>query len=43
MDKAAVASYPPPDLTIERIGDLVNYDLEELAGGSGEMKRSGTA
>ncbi|MBZ5599647.1 MAG: HAD family hydrolase [Acidobacteriia bacterium] len=43
MDKATVASYPPPDLTIERIGDLVNYDLGALAGQSGEMKRSGTA
>ncbi|HVO80121.1 MAG TPA: HAD family hydrolase [Terriglobales bacterium] len=43
LDKAAVASYPPPDLTIERIGDLVNYDLGELVGSSGDMKRSGTA
>ncbi len=25
-----VATYPPPDLTIERIGDLLNYDLPAL-------------
>ena len=27
-----VASYPPPDLTVERIGDLVGYDLPALLG-----------
>jgi FMN phosphatase YigB (HAD superfamily) len=27
---ADVASYPPPDITIERIGDLVDYDLPTL-------------
>jgi hypothetical protein len=46
MDKAALASYPPADLTIERIGELANRDLGSLAGASGaasEMKRSGTA
>ncbi|MEP6653135.1 MAG: HAD family hydrolase [Myxococcales bacterium] len=33
---ADVASYPTPDLTIERIGDLVDYDLSALLGvGSG--------
>jgi FMN phosphatase YigB (HAD superfamily) len=41
LDKAGVASYPAPDLTIERIGDLVNHDLGALAG-MVEMKRSGT-
>jgi hypothetical protein len=25
-----VATYPPPDVTIERIGDLLNYDLPAL-------------
>jgi FMN phosphatase YigB (HAD superfamily) len=27
---ADAASYPPPDITIERIGDLVDYDLPTL-------------
>jgi FMN phosphatase YigB (HAD superfamily) len=27
-----VATYPPPDVTIERIGDLVNHDLAALLG-----------
>jgi hypothetical protein len=27
-----VAGFPPPDLTIERIGELVNYDLGALVG-----------
>ena len=31
-DPQATATYPPPDLTIERIGDLVNYDLPALLG-----------
>ena len=30
-----VAAYPPPDITIERIGDLVRYDLPALLGGKG--------
>jgi hypothetical protein len=25
-----VAAYPPPDVTIERIGDLLNYNLPAL-------------
>jgi hypothetical protein len=27
LDAKAVAAYPPADITIERIGDLVDYDL----------------
>ena len=27
-----LAAYPPADLTVERIGDLVNYDLTALLG-----------
>jgi hypothetical protein len=27
-----VASYPPPDLTVERVGDLVGYGLPALLG-----------
>jgi len=30
-----VASYPPPDVTIERIGELVSYDLHALLGAAG--------
>ena len=32
-DAAALAAYPAPDLTIERIGDLRAYDLPALAAG----------
>jgi FMN phosphatase YigB (HAD superfamily) len=32
LDPKAIATYPPADLTIERIGDLVNYDLPVLLG-----------
>ena len=30
LDSKAIATYPPADLTIERIGDLLNYDLPAL-------------
>jgi hypothetical protein len=30
LDFNAIAAYPPADLTIERICDLVNYDLPAL-------------
>ena len=32
LDPNNIATYPPADLTIERIGDLVNYDLPALLG-----------
>jgi FMN phosphatase YigB (HAD superfamily) len=32
LDPQAIAMYPPADLTIERIGDLVNFDLNALLG-----------
>jgi FMN phosphatase YigB (HAD superfamily) len=32
LDSKAIATYPTADLTIERIGDLVNYDLPALLG-----------
>ena len=32
LDREAVAAFPPADLRIEHIGDLVNYDLNELLG-----------
>ena len=32
FDPEVIATYPPPDLTIERIGDLVNYNLPALVG-----------
>ena len=31
-DPKALATYPPADITIERIGDLVNYDFGETTG-----------
>jgi FMN phosphatase YigB (HAD superfamily) len=30
LDSKAIAPYPPADITVERIGDLVNYDLSAL-------------
>jgi FMN phosphatase YigB (HAD superfamily) len=38
---ADVASYPPPDIAIERIGDLVDLDLATLVG-AGEGPRTAT-
>jgi FMN phosphatase YigB (HAD superfamily) len=36
LDPANIAEYPPADLTLERIGDLVEWDLRSLpAGGTG--------
>jgi FMN phosphatase YigB (HAD superfamily) len=32
LDSKAIATYPPADLTVERIGDLVNYGLPALLG-----------
>lgn len=32
LDPKAIATYPPADITIERIGDLVKYDLPALLG-----------
>jgi FMN phosphatase YigB (HAD superfamily) len=35
-----VATYPPPDVTIERIGDLVNHDLPALLGAAPGKEKS---
>jgi FMN phosphatase YigB (HAD superfamily) len=32
LDAKAIATYPPADITLERIGDLVNYNLPALLG-----------
>jgi hypothetical protein len=32
LDPRNIAAYPPADVTIERIGDLVNADLATLLG-----------
>jgi hypothetical protein len=32
LDPKTIAAYPPADLTVEFIGDLVNYDLTALLG-----------
>src|ERR1051325_5064491 len=32
LDPKIIAAYPPPDVAIERIGDLLNYDLPVLMG-----------
>jgi FMN phosphatase YigB (HAD superfamily) len=43
LDAALVAQYPKPDITIERIGELPKYSLEQIlaaAGGDGRVRRS---
>jgi phosphoglycolate phosphatase-like HAD superfamily hydrolase len=35
LDPKVVASNPPADITVERIGDLVRYDLPQLLGRAG--------
>jgi hypothetical protein len=30
LDPEIVAAYPPADITMERIGELVSYDLPDL-------------
>ena len=32
LDPKNIAAYPPADITVERIGDLLNYDLSALLG-----------
>jgi FMN phosphatase YigB (HAD superfamily) len=32
LDPKAIATYPPADITVERIGELVDYDLQALLG-----------
>ena len=32
LDPKVIATYPPADITVERIGELVNYDLAVFAG-----------
>jgi len=32
LDPKAIATYPPADITVERIGELVNYDLSAFLG-----------
>ena len=34
LDANSIAKYPPADVTVERIGDLVEYDLPTLLGAS---------
>ena len=37
-DPKAIAGYPPADLTVERIGDLVDYDLPALLAGNNQSQ-----
>ena len=41
LDKAEVAKYPVPDVTIERIGNLVEWDLGRLLEAAGGGRRGG--
>lgn len=40
LDPAQVAAYPPADISVERIGELLDYDLADLIGAS-ETERAG--
>jgi FMN phosphatase YigB (HAD superfamily) len=44
LDPHNVCAYPPADLAIERIGDLLNYDIPELfrSGGAGDEEQETT-
>ncbi|MFI5310469.1 MAG: HAD family hydrolase [Gemmatimonadales bacterium] len=41
LDAKSVAEYPPPDVTIERIGDLMGRDLRTLLGARGGASMGG--
>ena len=36
LDEALVAQYPKPDITLERIGDLQKYSLEQILAAAGK-------
>ncbi len=36
LDAAQVAKYPKPDITLERIGELQNYSLEQILSAAGK-------
>lgn len=38
LDPKTLAEYPPADLTVERIGDLVNYDMSALLGANADRR-----
>lgn len=42
-DLKSLAAYPPADITIERIGDLLNYDLPALRAASQDRQPAATA
>lgn len=37
FDEKEVAKYPPADISVDRIGDLLNYSLEQLTGKKNEQ------
>jgi hypothetical protein len=39
LDPQALATYPAADLTLERVGELLNWDLSALAGQSVQPSR----
>jgi hypothetical protein len=38
LDAKQVASFPKPDVTIERIGDLVNLDIAAMVGAATQVR-----
>ena len=40
LDAKAIAAYPPADITVERIGDLVDYGLPALLGAAGAGRQA---
>lgn len=41
LDPEILAAYPAADVRIERIGDLLNYDLQEVSGAPGISAKTG--
>ena len=39
LDPAVLASYPPADISVERIGELLHYDLKTILAAAGERRR----
>jgi hypothetical protein len=37
LDAKAIAAYPSADITVERIGDLINYSLADLLSGHNKV------
>jgi len=43
LDQKLIAQYPEPDITLQRIGELKNYSLDQMLAAAGSPVRSRTA